>query len=175
MGSWDTQTFRNWWAVKLGVYDNNFTNRAMETGTLLEIPIIRKINETIRPRIRIGKRPAYRRRFRVRVNYDGLRPKEIVEIKTASKPFTKVPRNYWMQCQVLMWVRRANKATLYVYQPNDIDYLSPYFPDIDPERMACFRINYDAGFIKNEYLPRVRVLARALRRRDFPKLGDVRA
>nr|DAW80080.1 MAG TPA: Exonuclease [Caudoviricetes sp.] len=172
MGNWSTETFRKWWMVKLGAYDTPYTNRAMKTGTLLEIPIIRTICDVDGRRIRIGRKPVYRPRYRVRANYDGYTSREVVEIKTTEHGFRTVPKNYWQQCQVLMWAKGLEKAVLYAYTPLEIDYAAPYFPEIDPERIKRFDIEYSDGFIQ-EYLPRVRYLSVCLKRRAFPRAEEM--
>ena len=37
MGSWDTETFRRWWAVKLGIRKDHFANAAMQAGTAVTV------------------------------------------------------------------------------------------------------------------------------------------
>lgn len=173
MGNWDTETFRKWWMVKLGAYDNTYTNQAMRTGTLLEIPIIRAIWAVDGRKIHIGRRPTYRPKYRVRANYDGYTSREVVEIKTTEHGFRTVPKNYWQQCQVLMWAKGLRMAILYAYTPSEIDYVAPYFPEIDISKLRRFDIEYSKEFIR-EYLPRVRYLSSCLKRRKFPKAEEVR-
>ena len=43
MGNWETETFKNWWLVKLGIHVNNYKSWAMDCGNIMEIPIIRFI------------------------------------------------------------------------------------------------------------------------------------
>lgn len=43
VGNWETETFKNWWSIKLGLTKNNINTWAMECGNLLEIPIIKKL------------------------------------------------------------------------------------------------------------------------------------
>ena len=60
MGNLDTQTFLDWWFVKLGYYTNNRKSWKMDCGNILEIPIIRKIEQEEGIKINIGKHPYYK-------------------------------------------------------------------------------------------------------------------
>ena len=173
MGNWETETFKEWWLVKLGINTNNGVKTwAMDCGNIMEIPLIRFIERLENSKIQIGKRPYYNIRLRLRCNYDGLRKSEVIEIKTTGKGFKKVPKNYWQQCQVLMFRKRKQRTSLYEYRMEELDYLNPYFPDIDGKRLFKHEILYDRGFIENEYLPRLRYLARCLRAKKFPRLEE---
>ena len=168
MGNWDTQSFLDWWFVKLGFYSNNRKSWKMDCGNILEIPIIREIERQECYRIRIGRHPYYIWSLRLRCNYDGLTKDYVIEIKTTGKMFLKVPKNYWQQCQVLMFRKRRKKAILYAYQMIDDDYANPYFPNIDYRRIKSFVIDYDKEFIEQEYKPRLKYLARCLREKKVP-------
>ena len=84
--------------------------------------------------------------------------------------FESVPKNYWQQCQVLMFRKKRTRARLYAYEMTDEDYANPYSPNIDYTRIKPFFIRFDKDFIKNEYKPRLRYLAHCLRRKIFPTL-----
>jgi hypothetical protein len=173
MGNWQTESFKNWWLVKLGINPNNGVRTwAMDCGNIMEIPIIRFIEKIEGKKIKIGKRPYYNFLLRLRCNYDGLRRFEVVEIKTTGKGFKKVPKNYWQQCQVLMYKKRKQMTALYAYRMDEIDYLNPYFPQIDKNRLVRHEVIYDEQFIKKEYLPRLRYLARCLKDKKFPKESE---
>ncbi len=172
MGNWETETFKDWWMIKLGIMVKDIKTWAMDCGNLLEIPIIRLVEKIENSKIKIGKHPYYNLRLRLRVNYDGLRKYEIVEIKTTSKGFKRVPKNYWQQCQVLMYRKKKERCALYEYKMEEVDYLNPYFPDLDKNRITRHEIHYDKQFINNEYLPRLRYLARCLRGRKFPRIEE---
>lgn len=174
MGNWDTESFFRWWMIKLGLDKSGYSSWIMECGNIMEVPIIRAIEKFEKSRIRLGKRPRYSLKYRVRVNYDGITSKEIIEIKTSGKVMEKVPKNYWQQCQVLMWKTRRKMAKLYAYKMEEEDYLNPYIPTIDTKRLSKFEIPYDAAFIESQYLPRVRYLAKCLRGRKFPVLKEVK-
>ena len=172
MGNWSTQTFLNWWFVKLGFYESKVKSWKMECGNLLEIPIIREIERQERYKIKIGKHPYYKPSLRLRCNYDGLTKLFVIEIKTTQKMFKKVPKNYWQQCQVLMFRKRRKKTVLYAYEMTDDDYANPYFPNIDYNRIKPFVIDYDEEFIEREYKPRLRYLASCLKRHKVPSIEE---
>lgn len=168
MNSWETDTFKEWWAVKLGFKRQSYKSWVMDCGNIMEIPIIRFIEELEGRKITIGKHPYYNIFLRLRVNYDGLRKDEVVEIKTTEKLWKTVPKRYWQQCQILMYRKRKKKTGLYAYQMEQSDYASPYFPVIDCKRLKRYEISYDEEFIKNEYIPRLKYLATCLRQKEFP-------
>lgn len=168
MNSWETDTFKEWWATKLGFKGRSYKSWIMDCGNIMEIPIIRYIERQEGEKIAIGKHPYYNVFLRLRVNYDGIRKDEVVEIKTTEKLWKSVPKKYWQQCQVLMYRKRKKKTGLYAYQMESEDYASPYFPVIDGKRLKRYEIPYDEEFIKNEYIPRLKYLASCLRQKKFP-------
>ena len=167
LGRIETATFSQFWGVKLGLIVGGYNNKAMQLGNLLEHAIIDKIAEITGQAIRKGKFPSYRR-HRLRVNYDGLTRDAVIEVKTSEKGFDKVPKNYWMQCQVLMYAKHRKQCELWLYRVTNDDYRNPYFAEIATERLAKFEIPYDAEWIANTYLPRLRYLSRCLRRWEYP-------
>lgn len=173
MGNWETKTFAKWWLSKLGLAQNTYHSIAMDTGNIMEHAIIDEVARQTGYRIRKGRRPLYSPLLRLRVNYDGLCSQCVVEIKTAKRMFETVPKNYWQQCQVLMYRTRRERCELWAYEVTEDDYAAPYFARIDPARLRRFTIAYDPAWIQNDYLPRLRVLARALRRREFPNADTI--
>lgn len=172
MSNWSTESFKNWWLVKLGITQSHISSWVMDCGNIMEIPIIRFVEKLENRKIHIGKHPYYNFGLRLRCNYDGLRKNEVVEIKTSGTGFKKVPKNYWQQCQVLMWRKKKERTSLYLYLMRESDYLNPYFPELDKNRLVRHEIVFDKGFIVNEYLPRLRYLARCLRLKILPKEED---
>lgn len=170
VGNWNTQTFHDWWTIKCGYKLPKYTSWAMQLGNILEIPIIKKLEQCENRRIRLGRRPVYRRRLRLRANYDGITDGFVVEIKTSKHGFDKVPKNYWQQCQVLMFATKRYDADLYCYTLIDEEYDCPYFAEIDGKRIRYFRIKYDVDFINNDYLPKLKYLAYCLRKGIYPTL-----
>lgn len=172
VGNWKTDSFREWWLLKLGINAGTYKSKKMEYGNAIEIPIIRAIEKLEGEKIKIGRRPYYKISLRLRCNYDGLRKDEVIEIKSTGSGFKNVPKNYWRQCQVLMYVKKKKSTALYQYKMTEYDYVNPYFPEIDEKRIIRHVVEYDEQFIKNEYLPRLRYLASCLRAKKFPKEED---
>lgn len=168
MSSWETETFKEWWAVKLGYKGKSFHSWIMDCGNIMEIPIIRHIEKAEGKKIAIGKHPYYCLRLRLRVNYDGLRKDEVIEIKTTETHWKTVPKKYWQQCQVLMYRKKKMRTGLYAYKMETSDYASPYFPIIASNRLKRYEILYDENFIEREYKPRLRYLASCLKQKKFP-------
>ena len=84
MGSWETETFRKWWAVKLGIRQDHYTNAAMQAGTAYEHKILDALGVKTRDRqIKVYA-------LRLRVNYDGDDAQTVTEVKTYSKAPFKV-------------------------------------------------------------------------------------
>ena len=172
MGNWSTPTFKRWWATKLGITTNTYTSPAMLAGTYYEHPILDAIGVRKRDRqIRI-------RRLRLRVNLDG-EDNAVHEVKTyrgkpdhvtadgelAYKPF-KVTKAYWQQAQVEMFAARK-PLCINAYRVTDAEYRNFFLP-IDPERLSEHPIVYAPTWVKNEYLPRLRILAKALKKGVYP-------
>lgn len=174
-GNFNTISFKMFWLEKLGVIKNDFSNSYMKTGNLFEIPIIEKIRDITGEKIKLGKRPYYIRKLRLRANVDGYTKDKVIEIKTTKKMFKKVPLNYWRQCQTLMFALKKHKCELWAYELTDFDYDAPYYPIIDEKRLKKFEIEYDESFIQNEYLPRLRYLSKCLKRGLFPRLENLTA
>lgn len=168
VGNWNTETFKKWWAIKLGYQTNSFHSWEMDCGNIIEIPIIRFIEKMENKKIAIGRHPFYNLAIRLRVNYDGLRKNEVIEIKTTQEHWKSVPKKYWEQCQVLMYRKRKTKTGLYAYKMQTEDYLSPYFPTIDEKRLKRYEIKYDENFIKTVYMPRLKYLVKCLRKKKYP-------
>lgn len=160
MGSWNTQTFRNWWLVKLGIRREDFTTVAMQTGTALEHRILEHIGVKRMDR-QIRVRP-----LRLRVNLDGETPDTIKEVKTYGKESFTVTRPYWMQAQVEMFTS-GKKLDLVTYRLTPEDYLNWFLP-IDENRLREIPVQYDKDWIFDAYLPRLRYLAQCLKKGVWP-------
>lgn len=163
MGNWNTKTFAEWWAVKLGIYENRFTNKYMEFGNLAEHAIIDAYDRTIKK----GRRPIYIPRYKIRVNLDGLKRERVVEVKTTSKPMKHLPKNYWMQTQAEMLAAKRKKTLLIIYRTIPEEYARPYFLDVDRSRISTMETFRDDKFL-DEYMERIRYLSRCLARREYP-------
>lgn len=160
MANWNTPTWHKWWATKLGVATNHVSTTAMLAGTYYEHPILDALGIKRRDRqIKI-------RRLRLRVNLDG-EDNIIHEVKTYAKNTFRVSRNYWMQAQVEMFAARKG-LVINAYRLTSEEYRNFFLP-IDTHRLSEHPVSYDAEWIEREYLPRLRILARALRRGVFPR------
>lgn len=159
MGNWETKTFVRFWAEKLGLIRNTFTNRAMLAGTFYEHPILRAIGvKRMDRQIRI-------RRLRLRVNLDGETRRMIHEVKTYGGEAFEVSKAYWQQCQVEMFA--ADKACEIVsYRLLPEDYTN-FFNPIDTKRIGYHPIERDNLFIR-DYLDRLEYLCECLKEGRFP-------
>ena len=159
VGNWNTKTFENFWAEKLGLSKNSYKSPAMMAGTNYEHRILEAIGITKMDRqIRIKK-------YRLRVNLDGETDDTIKEVKTHKGEF-KVSRAYWQQAQVEMFAAKK-KLDIVSYQMTDEEY-SNYFLPIDPDRIAIHPIEYDPAWIEGEYLPKLEYLAARLKEKRWP-------
>lgn len=159
MSNWKTKTWRHWWAVKLGITSDHITTAAMRVGTYYEHPILDALG------IRRRDRQIKIRRLRLRVNLDG-EDKLIHEVKTHTAEVFKVSKAYWQQAQVEMFAARK-PLVINAYRVTEEEYRN-YFLPIDPERLTEHPIAYDAAWVKEQYLPRLKILAQCLRKGVFP-------
>ena len=137
MGSWETETFRRWWAVKLGIRQDHYTNAAMQAGTAYEHKILDALHVPSRDRqIRIHA-------LRLRVNYDGDDPVMITEVKTHSRPAFKVTKAYW-QLQNYFLPVDPGRITLWPVAYDEHWVETEYLP----------RLRYLAGCLKTGRWPR---------------------
>ncbi|SHI23764.1 hypothetical protein SAMN02745823_03838 [Sporobacter termitidis DSM 10068] len=159
MSNWGTITFSRWWLEKLGLRRNTFTNRAMQSGTAYEHRILDYLGVKRRDRqIKI-------RRYRLRVNLDG-EDKIVHEVKTYSKEKFKISAAYWQQSQAEMFVTRK-PLVIEAYRLMEADYAN-WFNPIDACRLSTHPIEYDPAWINAEYLPRLKYLAKCLKRKGWP-------
>ena len=165
MGRWDTQSFSQWWAVKLGVLREDFSSLAMRTGTAYEHPILKYLGVPVLDR-QIRVRP-----LRLRVNLDGEDAGLITEVKTYGTPAFRVTRPYWMQCQVEMYAARKG-CRIVAYRLEAEDYHN-WFRPIDPDRLSFWPVEYDRTWVEMAYLPRLKYLAQCLKRGGWPREFDL--
>lgn len=161
----DTSSFRLWWAEKLGLRINDYTNIYMLTGNALEHKIIDLIDHNIIK----GVKPIYKRRLRLRVNYDGHRCSQVVEIKTTGKQTMKLPINHMIQVQSLMFgTGWKEPALLYSYLLDQENYKN-YYLELHRKNITMFEIPYATEWVQEQYLPRLRYVAECLKRRRYPE------
>ena len=171
-----TKTWKQWWDVKLGEAESGFTGSIYtRAGNLFEHEIL----DTIDPEITTDGQILLDR-YLLRVNYDGYKDGTIFEVKTHKneKTFEIIPA-YWMQCQVEMYVYQKMSEqwflpdfdklyiASYALRPDEY-YLERDEVTVDPERIILHPVKYDKAWIKGNYLPRLKELARALKKRKSP-------
>ena len=163
VGNWKTKTFRDWFMTKLGIVQNNVETRSMNAGThkegqILEYvsPFVEKDKQILIPELLL------------RVNLDGNIGKHIIEVKThsADKPF-KVSKAYWQQIQVQMFGYDSTEGEIVSYGLTEEDY-NNYFLPIDDERLIHHPISYDERWVREEYLPKLKVLVECLKEGRMP-------
>lgn len=166
MGNWNTDTFRHFWLVKMGYAEGFGGNRYTKAGTAYEHKILDAIHIKKRDRqIRI-------KRLRLRVNLDGEHRTCIFEVKTHGKDEFKPCKAYWQQAQVEMFAAKK-KLVIVAYRMDEENY-DNYFLPIESGRITYHPIEYDAEWVKKEYLPRLRYLAYCLKKGVMPSARDFR-
>ena len=112
----------------------------------------------------------------LRVNYDGWLDGTIYEVKThrSDKDF-EVSNTYWRQTQVEMYAYKQTyddfKKLYIVSYPL---YPDEYYTDqddieIDMSRIKFQEVKYDRSWIKSEYLPKLKELAKYLKKGKIPE------
>lgn len=162
-GNWETPSFQMFWLKKLGLENGNFSNKYTVAGTYFEERIIDSLGLC-----GISDRQIIIEDLKLRVNYDFETADTIYEIKTykEGKEF-KVSKQYWRQAQVEMFAN-PKKLCIVAYPLSDEDYRN-IFRTIDKEKLRYFPIEYDEGFINNEYLPRLKYLRDCLIKGVMPR------
>lgn len=166
MRRWNTKTFENWWREKQGIAKNSICTDAMMAGTAWEHKILDALN------IPGLVKDAQITKGLLRVNYDGLSPDEVIEVKThaAEKPF-KVSADYRRQVNVEMYQSGIHKARIVAYGLLAEDY-NNYFREVAPDRLTFHQIEYDESFIAR-YVPRMEYLCMCLETGRFPEESEV--
>lgn len=170
---YNTKTFKQWWALKLGEQESDFKgNMYTSAGNKYEHPILLTINEKMNldRQIKIEK-------YLLRVNYDGDFNGTLYEVKTHKdlKPY-EISTSHWRQTQVEMYAYKtmAEKLDLppfkklyIVSYALSVDEYNTNEVEIDFNRIVWHEVKYDKHFIKEEYLPKLKEKARALRKGKF--------
>lgn len=168
MGSYDTETFKRWWAIKQGLAENEVDNIYTRAGTLYESEILNFLNVEVRDSQRIIGR--------LRVNLDGMTDEAIIECKTyqIAKGF-KLTKAYKEQVQVEMYAFLMDKCVIASYGLLPSEYELAEFGITNPceaDRMDFYSFDYDEEWIENEYLPRLHYLSRCLEEDKMPSNED---
>lgn len=164
MGNWNTKTFEKWWIQKLGISKEKFDNSSTLAGTYKEHQILESLNI---PLMELDKQIIIPDK-KLRVNLDGNTKSCIYECKTHSvdKPF-KVSKNYLYQVWVQIYASGIKQAKIVSYGLKEEDYNNFFLP-VDLDRLKLHEIEYNDEFIKKEYLPRLKYLAKCLKEGSFP-------
>ena len=180
MSKEDSKTWKGLVDEKIGLatagIGGNIYTRA---GTVFEHPLLYAVEWDM-----ILDEQLIHDKWPIRVNYDGRKGSKLFEVKThkIDEPFELLTdkskgkfRRYWMQTQVEMYVYKE-MSDKYFLPPFEKLYVLSYglYPDeyyreqddieIDTDRIKLWEIKYDPGWIKHEYLPRVKRLARILKK-----------
>lgn len=160
VGNWSTKSWADWWAVKLGVREQNLETIYTRTGSHYEGKILDALGVKQRDRqIRIPE-------LRLRVNLDG-ETNIIHEVKTHKHPEFRVSKDYWRQAQAEMFAARKplNIVSYRLVAEDYENWLNP----IDRERLGFHPVVYDEAWIWEEYLPKLRILAECLKKGVYPR------
>ena len=165
MSSWDSKTFAAFLSEKLGYPKQTARTRVMYAGTFWEGRVLTTLGVLRRDR------QIRRRRLCLRVNLDGEDKYTVTEVKTHQDDLFKVSRKYWMQAQVEMYATRKKlRIAAYRLLPEDLDN---YYAPFDEKRLTVHAVTYDEQWIREEYLPRLRVVARCIKKRRWPSEGEI--
>jgi len=127
--NYQTKTFKKWWSKKLTeLPEDNFTNKAMSVGTILEHDILDLYESVNRVR---GVREESKVKGIARANTDYILNDKVSDVKATSKAFEwfingKVPINYKRQLIHYCYVFGLNKASIIAYQVNDDLLANPF-------------------------------------------------
>lgn len=166
VGNWKTKTFEKWWLEKLGFNKNNISTEAMKAGNNYEHKILESLKVDD---LEMDKQIII---DRLRVNLDGNTDTCIYEVKTYNeeKEF-KVSKQYWRQAQVEMYASNIRELYIVAYGLNDNDYKN-FFNEIDKDKIKLLKIDYDESFIKDDYLPKLEILTKCLKKGVFPNANN---
>ncbi len=166
-GNWTTDTFKKWWASKIGMnFNPHFQNKYTLAGTFIEHAILDTIPGVVKDGVYeiedLG----------LRVNFDGEKGDMIYEVKThkADSPF-KVSKTYWRQAQVQMFAKGVDMVTFVSYPLTEEDYTN-YFRQIDKSKIRYEVVKRDDAWINNEYLPKLKYISRCIKKGVFPTNED---
>ena len=172
----NTKTWKQWWQVKMGEVESQFGgNIYTRAGNMFEHDILLAVDPNM-----VLDGQIIHHRYLLRVNYDGWKNGMIYECKThrADKPYT-ISDEHWQQVQVEMFCYQEKhkqwflppfeglKIVSYALYPDEY-YLEPDEIEIDENRILLHTVVYDKAWVKGEYLPRLKELARALKKGKFP-------
>lgn len=139
--NYNTKTFIKWWEHKLtGLPKQNFTNKAMSVGTILESDVL-DLYERVHGVV--GLRDSQSIKGIARASTDYILNDKVSDVKATTKAFEwfineKVPINYKRQLIHYCYVLGLEKASIIAYQVDD-ELLDYPFDDLQEEYL--FEIN----------------------------------
>ena len=165
IGNWKTKTWEKWWMQKLGINRDHFDNEFTKAGTNWEHRILDQLHL---PNLEKDKQIII---DRLRVNLDGNTPGRIIEVKTYQweKGWKKTPTKYINQVEVQMFASNIHESEIAAYGLEPADYQN-YLRELDPRRLQEIPVRYAPKWIETVYLPKLRILAEALKRGVFPNV-----
>ena len=166
MGSFETETFKDFWKVKKGEIEMNIDNIYVKTGNVYEKPILNQLEKDLDIELEYDKQVIVED-LRLRVNLDSNTKDTIYECKTFKNLiFGKIPVAYEQQVIVQMFATGLRKAYIIGYKLEEEDYESAIVDKtalpIDAYRLSSHKIEYKEWWIENEYLPRLKYLVNCL-------------
>ena len=166
VGNWNTASFKKWWLAKLGLHASDISTKAMKVGNAYEHRVLDALD------IKGRDKQILVPELKLRVNLDGNSDDTIYEIKTHKNEF-KVSKQYWRQAQVEMFAWKCEYGVvpeifIVAYRTTEEDYIN-YFGEIEEDRLSFHKIEYDADFIENEYLPKLKYLRDCMEKGVMPK------
>lgn len=171
-----SKTWKQWWQVKMGEIDSQFGgNIYTRAGNMFEHKILLAVD----PDMTLDGQIIHER-YLLRTNFDGWKDGMIYECKThrSDKPY-EISNEHWMQVQSEMFIYQQKykewflppfkglEVISYGLDPSEY-YLEPDEIEIDESRILHHKVVYDKQWVKGEYLPRLKELARSLKKGKFP-------
>jgi len=186
-----SQSYKNWWSVKLGADPQFYGNEFTRAGNMWEHSILTAVN----PQIDFDRTIILdNRKMLLRVNYDGNTAHSIYEVKTHKNDHDfELTKEYWMQAQVQMFawkyanehglpdtnfgeVEELESLTVVSYALTPADVYRDFDDDeayagkmlVDKDRLQYHEVEYDKAWIKGEYLQNLKELSKYLRKGQYP-------
>ena len=163
VGNWNTKKWLDWWKIKTGISRNDFSTIYTTAGTYWEHRLLEFINC---PEM---DKQVILEDLKLRVNLDGNSENTIYEVKTyiAEKGY-KPPKKHIEQVWVQMYATGYRQAYIVSYGLTKEDYKN-FFRDIDKTRLKLHKVDYNAEWVLNVFLPRLTELASHLKNGTLPR------
>lgn len=178
MDNWQSKTFSKFWSIKTGEIGTSFAgSKYTRAGNMFEHPLLLAVDPEM-----VLDGQIIHDKYLLRANYDGYKDGIIREAKTHKSDHAyEIPTEHWQQVQVEMFVYQEKQKQWFLPPFEGLEIISyALYPDeywlepdeivIDESRIIRHQVKYDKHWIKSEYLPRLKICARALRRGKYPIL-----